>query len=441
MLDRGGNLVEFSDSFASMLGYEREELAGAHISKWNASVPSEALDKWLSSFQIGSTDRLVTQHRRSDGQLIDVEITMAGVQVAGLEWVYCAARDITERKRLRAMIDEALARAEERERFLRELTDNLPLRIAYFDAELRFRFVNETLCRRLGLAREQILGRTARELVGEPAPAAVADGLHVALGGQPVRFEFEETHGGEVAMIERHFVPDVADDGKVSGLYVVSADVTERYAQQRRLEVALAERETLLREVYHRVENNLQVVQSLLNLQRRALPEGDARAALDDSAQRVRAMALVHEKLYQSGTLSAVPLHDYIRDLLRQVGLAAGARVRGIELVARVDEVDAALDLAVPFGLLVTELVSNSLKHGFPNGRAGVVRVQLAREKDVLCLEVTDNGVGLPAGFDVLRIRSMGLKLAVTLAAQLGGALRAEGQGGAVFLAELPRLG
>ncbi len=334
--------------------------------------------------------------------------------------------------------------AQRSERFLRDITDNLPLRIAYVDRELRYSFVNQAHCERFGLPREAIVGRTRQDLTGLAPPADLMARIEQVLAGQPQRFEIAEASAeGPPRMVETYLVPDAGADGAVAGFYTASSDVTERHHQQRRIEIALAERETLLREVYHRVKNNLQVIQSLLNLQRRSLPEGLARSALDESIQRVHAMALVHEKLYQTGNLDGIALGDYSNDLLRHLGDTAGATRRGIVLQAEVEAIEAELEVAVPFGLLLTELVSNSLKHGFPGGRGGHIHVGLRREGGSVWLRVSDDGVGLPAGFAIAHSESMGLQLAANLARQLGGSLHAGspgGAGGALFTAELLRL-
>jgi two-component sensor histidine kinase len=218
-------------------------------------------------------------------------------------------------------------------------------------------------------------------------------------------------------------------------------DITERRRQQAPVEQALAEKETLLKEVYHRVKNNLQVVQSLLSLQSQTLPDGPAREAVDDSAQRVRAMALVHEKLYQSGNLSAVSLRSYVKDLVNQVVEALGTDRLKVRIHADVADVQTGLDNAVPFGLLLTELITNCLKHAFPGMTGGDIRVSLERREDGDHLSVSDTGVGLPAGFESpTQSTSMGLQVADGLARQLGGELRARTEGGAVLSARLARL-
>ena len=223
------------------------------------------------------------------------------------------------------------------------------------------------------------------------------------------------------------------------GAVVAMHDITEIKQREQAITAALKEKETLLKEVYHRVKNNLQVITSLLNLQQRTLPEGQARVALTESANRIRAMALVHEQLYQSGNLSSIALNNYIRDLCQRLGAAAGADPRGIVIICDAEPIDIGLDTAVPFGLLLNELVSNSLKHGFPEGRTGEVRVELRRlAQDMGSLSVSDDGVGLPPGMDTLTSPSLGLKLVATLGAQLDGELRLESTAGTRVVFQFP---
>lgn len=208
--------------------------------------------------------------------------------------------------------------------------------------------------------------------------------------------------------------------GNISGFLGIAADISERKQREAEIKAALREKETLLKEVYHRVKNNLQVVTSLFNLQQRSLPEGPVRTSLKESADRVRAMALVHEKLYQSANLSSIELGGYISDLCAQLGMAADAQARGIVFATQIAQVEVGLDLAVPLGLLLNELISNSLKHAFPGGRTGEIRVTLHCEADgCAMLEVSDNGVGLAATQKSERPASLGLRLVQTLSRQL----------------------
>jgi PAS domain S-box-containing protein len=226
--------------------------------------------------------------------------------------------------------------------------------------------------------------------------------------------------------------------GRVTGASWIARDITERHQQAARVEASLKEKEMLLKEVYHRVKNNLQVIQSMIRLQTRTLTDPIAQQALEDTVRRVRAMGLVHEKLYQSGNLAAVSLPEFVRDLFRQLNETTGANARRVQLLAEIDAFDVGLDVAVPLGLLMTELVSNSLKHGFPGGREGEVRVTLKRDGADAVLGVSDNGVGLPPDFDLEKAASMGLTLAATLARQLRGRLETPALPQADFRVRIP---
>ncbi|MGA2086310.1 MAG: PAS domain S-box protein, partial [Terracidiphilus sp.] len=158
----------------------------------------------------------------------------------------------------------------------------------------------------------------------------------------------------------------------------------------------LKEKEVLLREVYHRVKNNLQVVQSLLKLRARSLSDGDARNAIETSVQRVHVMAMVHERLYRMPDLTGLSLTAYLRDLAQGAIASHSERPDQIEFEMDAVEIPLTLDLAVPFGLLANELISNCLKHGLPHGRAGKIRVSVARIPGAVRFIVEDNGAGLP---------------------------------------------
>lgn len=203
----------------------------------------------------------------------------------------------------------------------------------------------------------------------------------------------------------------------------VDARTHELAESEARLSIALREQETLLKEVYHRVKNNLQVIYSLLNLEGYGLQEGAAKDALQNTAARVRAMALVHEKLYRSGSLASISLADYLKDLVQQIKGANADQARHIGIVTDIADLQIGLDSAIPLGLLVNELISNSLKHGFPTAVSGNIRVSLQTAGAALRLTIRDDGIGMPPDFDVQKSGSMGLRLASSLARQLGGEL------------------
>jgi two-component system, sensor histidine kinase PdtaS len=199
---------------------------------------------------------------------------------------------------------------------------------------------------------------------------------------------------------------------------------------------SLEEKVSLLKEVHHRVKNNLQIVASLLNLQARRARSRQVVDVLQDTRNRVHSMALLHEVLYRSGNLARINFAAYVQELFRQLLRSFGPAAARINVENRVTPIGLPLEHSVPCGLIINELVSNALKHGFPNGRTGTIVVELNLfDGPQLLLRVSDNGVGLPPGLDLADTSTLGLKLVSNLARQLDGQLTVEKQvgGGATF--------
>ncbi|HEV3329879.1 MAG TPA: sensor histidine kinase [Bryobacteraceae bacterium] len=187
------------------------------------------------------------------------------------------------------------------------------------------------------------------------------------------------------------------------------------------IRLSLREKETLLKEIHHRVKNNLQVIASLLRLQGRYLNDNEARGMFEESQNRVHSISLVHEKLYRAGDLARVDFHDYLLSLTK--GLTDGWLGAGVPVEVTVEAAGMQLgvDTAIPCGLIVTELFTNALKHAFPNVASGSIRVAMvAGPDDWLELTVEDNGIGLPKTLDFRRSGSLGLELVSSLVRQLG---------------------
>jgi len=212
------------------------------------------------------------------------------------------------------------------------------------------------------------------------------------------------------------------------------AEIQERRRSEERLALALRERGVLLQEVHHRVKNNLQVVASLINMQVRSLTDAPARQALMQCGSRVQSIARIHEMLYQAEDYARIPFSRYAQELVGRI-VDAGESGTRIETVFDVEEVPLPVEVAIPCGLLLNELVSNAIKHGFAGRAFGTVRIGLRRAigSDVM-LEVADDGVGLPDETTLVRGKSLGMHLVMTLIEQLRGRLQIERTAGARFL-------
>jgi two-component sensor histidine kinase len=242
-------------------------------------------------------------------------------------------------------------------------------------------------------------------------------------------FILEKTHLEEM----KRAVLNILDDLAVERDRLEETQL-EVLRSEQAIRLSLREKETLLKEVHHRVKNNLQVIASLLRLQSRYLQDEAARGMFEESHNRVHSISLVHEMLYQADDLARVDFDNYLRTLTKN--LVDGWR--GMEAVIEV-EVEAAgvllaVDNAIPCGLIVNELVTNALKHAFPKGTSGTVQVKaVLTPESCLQLSVADNGIGMPADMDLRRSGSLGLELVSTLVRQLRATVKIRRDGGTVF--------
>jgi two-component sensor histidine kinase/putative methionine-R-sulfoxide reductase with GAF domain len=211
-------------------------------------------------------------------------------------------------------------------------------------------------------------------------------------------------------------------------------EVIVRQRAEEEIKLSLREKEVLLKEIHHRVKNNLQIITSLLNLQSAQLKDPESLTLFRESQYRVRSMALIHEKLYQSKDLARVDFDSYIRDLMVYLFRSYAANPDQIRMNIQTHEIYLGIDTAIPCGLIISELVTNTLKYAFPDGRRGELLVSLGpADDDELTLLVKDNGIGLPKDFDWRESDSLGLQLVNTLSAQLHGKIQVDGEGGTSF--------
>ncbi len=316
---------------------------------------------------------------------------------------------------------------------------------------------------------EKLFGYAREDLIGQPIEMLVPERFRASFRAEPTsrlmgagRDLFGLRKDGTEVPIEIGLNPLETPEGR----FVLSSvvDLTERKRGERErdellgqlrtlnaeleqrvqsrtaeLMATLREREVLLQEVHHRVKNNLQVISSLISMQVRALGADASRDALVECRTRVQAMALIHEKLYQSKDYARVPFSEYARSLAADIFHATGVSPEKVLLELAVEEVALAVDKAIPCGLILNELITNALRHAFADGRAGTIRVELGQfGDDGLWLAVGDDGVGLPAGLDVRTSPSLGLQLVQMLAKQLDARLEVEVARGTSFRLTVP---
>jgi PAS domain S-box-containing protein len=340
------------------------------------------------------------------------------------------AQDITERK----TAEDKLKESEEKFRVVFENANDAIILVAISPEGLPEKFieVNETACRRMKYTRDEFLRLSVKDI---DAPEtwetiqehmknlmekghATFEGVHVTKDGEriPVEISAHTFHLRGQGLILAHV-----------------RDITERKKAEDQIRASLDEKVILLREIHHRVKNNLQIIISLLNLQSRYVDDEKTRQALRESQNRVRAMSHVHEKLYQSPDITRIDLDSYIRFLGESLFQFYGMKGKGITLSTRILDINVDISTAIPVGLIVNELVSNSLKHAFPDGKKGEISLAVKRQDHTLTILFKDTGIGIPSDFDWRNAESLGLRLVCSLVEQLDGTIELDRTTGTAF--------
>ncbi len=317
------------------------------------------------------------------------------------------------------------------QRLLHNLLDNMPDAIYFKDRQHRFLRSNRVYASSLGLTDpKEAVGKTARDfLQAEAAEALEAEDDRVLTTGTPTTdtLAMPVEPAGRPVWLSTTRAPIRDEQGEVAGLVAIARDVSDTKEKEERLQAALAEKNLLLGEIHHRVKNNLQVVSSLLDLQSDRVDNPAVLELLRDSCNRVRSMAMIHQALYELGGFAEVDFAGFLDTLVPTLFESYGTDPSRITLAIDASGVQLPIKMAIPCGLLVNELIANALKHAFPDGRSGEIKVKLAKEADhQVRLSVSDDGAGLPEGTDLEQAGTLGLQLVGLLAEQLGATMTVE---------------
>ncbi len=207
-------------------------------------------------------------------------------------------------------------------------------------------------------------------------------------------------------------------------------DIDDRIHAEQQLKTSLHEKEVMLKEIHHRVKNNLQVISSLLDLQSMSFSDPLIKLAFHDSQNRVRTMAIIHERIYNSPDLANVDLKVFVDELVPFLTTSYREKVKNIKIVKQLDSALLQLDSAIPFGLIINEVLTNVLKHAFPDSREGTVTITLINNGDTILLSIKDDGIGLPKNFNCDTATTLGYQLITALTSQIEGDLKVFGENG-----------
>jgi PAS domain S-box-containing protein len=431
ILDENGIIVFDSPSSAHILGYPEGSLVGKDPLDYIHPDDLDLVKKDLNAVYKNMNPGIPTEFRirTSDGTYLPVEsISQNLTDVPGIAGILVTTHPIKERK----VMEDALREGEEKYRNLFESDPDYTLLLDLNGILLE---INNAAARFTGRTREKLIGKKFVELGLFPEEdlkfqrelfASVLDGQHV----KPFPYKIIDKNGVE-GWVESQLIP-LKKDEKVYSVMVIATDITERKIATDNLKASVREKEILIQEIHHRVKNNMQIISSLLNLQSRYVEDAEAVNVLKESQNRVKSMAMIHEKLYQSEDLTHINFVDYIESLVSNLFYSYNVENGKIQSILEIENVNLNMETAVPCGLIISELVSNSLKYAFPNG-VGKIFVSLKSVEEKYQLNISDDGIGLPQELEFNNLESLGLLLVKSLTEQIDGQLRINRRNGTEF--------
>ncbi|WP_321421270.1 PAS domain S-box protein [uncultured Methanobacterium sp.] len=421
-----GKIIDVNKAMQDITGYAPEELKNTNVK--TSFVTPEDYELLLEELQESGKVRDYEVALKRKGQKIYYALLNSElIEIGGDKVILTTVRDITETKET----EQCLINSEKRYRKLySSMNEGLAVHeIIYDDANIPVDYeiidVNNAYEEILGIKKKDIQRKRASDAYGAGKAPYIEVYSEVAETGNPAHFEtyFEP--------LDKYFYISVFSPSKGT-FATVFEDITSRKKAEVKIKKSLEEKEVLLREIHHRVKNNMQILSSLLNLQIQYEDSDETISVLKDSQGRVKSMAMIHEKLYQSSNFSNINFKEYLERLVSGIFYSYEITTGNIGSEIDIEDVNLNIDTAIPLGLIINELVTNSVKHAFPQGE-GTISIKLKSLPEQMELTVADNGIGLPVNIDIQNPKTLGLQLVKSLTEQLDGDIRVERSNGTVF--------
>jgi len=419
-----GHIIWYNQRWYDYTGTVPEQMEGRGWQRvHDPSELSKVLERWQAALATGETFDMTFPLRGADGvfrpfltRIIPLKDTAGRV----LQW-FGTNTDVSELKRIERSLRES-------EALYRSIGESIDYGVWICAPDGRNTYASESFLNMVGITQEQCSDFGWGDVLHpDDAERTIAAWQECARTGGTwdIEHRFHGTDGQWHHVLARG-VPVRNEQDEIISWAGINLDISQLKQAEENLKASLAEKEVLLKEVHHRVKNNLQVISSLISLQADSQSGEQLQGVLGDVRNRVRAMGLVHEKLYQADDLAQLDFAEYADSLLQNLWCAQDAAAEKVRLNLSMAPLKLPVDLAVHCGLILNELVSNAFKHAFPGGREGEISVALAHNSTtgIVCLQVRDNGVGLPEDLAWRQSGSLGLRLVQMLAGQLRGSVQ-----------------
>lgn len=426
LIDEDGRFRFVNAESCRELGYSREQLLALTVSDVDPHFPPDVWAQHWKDLKKNGSLLFEGEHRGKDGRKFPVEIYANYLEYAGTGYNLALVRDISDR-----------VKAEVELRKLWHVVEQSPASVIVTDPRGSIEYVNPKFTQLTGYTLEDVRGKNPRILKsGEMSSDMYKELWETISAGGEWHGEFHnKKKNGELFWEAASISAIRTEQGDVTHYVAIKEDITQRKRADLALRASLQEKETLLREIHHRVKNNLQIISSLLSLQAHETADPRLTKSFAESRNRIRSMALVHEQLYQSQNFSAIDFRKYLEVVISRLM----EQQPDSHITSSVDAEDIWLDIdrAIPCGLIVNELVTNCLKHAFVGRSGGRVALRMRRiAQNLVRLEVEDDGCGFPGEIDFYNAKTMGVTIVRTLVEQLEGTIRKETGAGTHFIIE-----
>jgi len=428
-----GHITSWNKGAEAVYGYSTEEIIGQNIS---ILAPTELKNETKQLIEkIKHSEHIAhyeTVRVRKDGSQINVSITLSPIfdSSGGLIGISTITRDITQRKKAEVALKES-------EEFLDNIVENIPNMIFVKNAEdLRFKKVNKEGELYFGYPKDELVGKSDYDFFSKDEADFFTQKDREVLKSKElldIPEETIETRELGSRLLHTKKIPILDKEGNPQYLLGISEDITEFKQAENELKESLRIKEVLLSEIHHRVKNNMQIISSLLNLQKNFVENEKASAVLLESQNRVKSMAMIHERLYQSGDFTRIDISEYIEKLLADLFYTYATSNEQVTSIINVDNLSLNIETAIPCGLIISEIVSNSLKYAFPGGRKGKLTVSLKAGDEWNELIISDDGIGFPEELDFKNTETLGLQLVHSLVGQIDGEITLDRSQGTKF--------
>jgi len=425
--DENGQFLEVNKQFEETYGYEKDEVLGKTIEMVTAAdkVDLHEASKRFRRAVKGETQTFRWWGKRKNGETFPEEIKLSKVTFFEKQAVIAVVREISKNVKR----EEELKRNEQ---LFEQLFRNTPLGIALLNKDYKIMQVNQSFEMMFDYRLKDIKGVDLNELIVPEEEIEAAKTLSYSKEVFTLTKK-RKTSSGDLIDVFIYGVPVIVE-GKTIARYAIYMDITDRIQAENRIKQSLKEKEVLLAEIHHRVKNNLAVIIGLLELQHHNLDSKEAKDALRDSQMRINSMAMIHEKLYQSESLADLDFGIYIKELVEVIVKSHSKNGKKVDVKMKSDPVKLPVSKAIPCGLIINEIVTNSMKYAFPESHQNpVINISLTKHENSATIQISDNGVGLSIPFEEIRKGSLGTLLIKTLISQLDADLEVDGSDGTSY--------